>query len=545
MRVSSIKKLSLAWLIALATMVAMVIPMVSATPAQALAVPVGATLDCDDESGNTGDPEVDDRADNLSGETETYTCTVTAPDGDDEGTDPDPVPDAVLDAEHQGPNDPDNRGYANVSNLTADYDNACTTGANGACTFLVEQNDGEFGDDAFVCFWVDDDADSAYLDGGDVFDGGQCDSDESNGEPENNDLTDKVNISWVAQAADLDASPETATSQSGTSHTVTALVINEAGDPAADELVDFEVEGGPNDGVVCNDVTTAADGTTSCTYDDARDPTTGGDDTIRVYVTGQKDGAEVPAEEDVDLTDVVTKTWTAEAPVTQCDDDVDNDGDGRTDFGDDPGCDSPEDDDETDGCDINGTSEGDVLTGTPAGEVICGRGGDDTITGEAGDDIVLGGPGDDIIAGGGGNDTMSGSSGADSIRGGSDDDDIRGGSGADDIRGGSGLDLVSAGGGRDQVTGGSGADLLDGEDGKDVLSGDGGADTLRGGSGNDTLRGGKGPDTLKGGSDNDVLRGGGSRDSLKGGRGDDFLDGGPGADTCSGGPGNDSRRRCE
>ena len=35
--------------------------------------------------------------------------------------------------------------------------------------------------------------------------------------------------------------------------------------------------------------------------------------------------------------------------VTQCSDGDDNDGDGRTDFGDDPGCISALDDDETDG----------------------------------------------------------------------------------------------------------------------------------------------------------------------------------------------------
>ena len=75
------------------------------------------------------------------------------------------------------------------------------------------------------------------------------------------------------------------------------------------------------------------------------------------------------------------RVWGTGPPV-ECDDGVDNDGDTRTDFGDDPGCNSPEDDDETDGCDINGTTEADVLVGTSAGEVICGMGGDDTITGD-------------------------------------------------------------------------------------------------------------------------------------------------------------------
>lgn len=42
----------------------------------------------------------------------------------------------------------------------------------------------------------------------------------------------------------------------------------------------------------------------------------------------------------------VTKTW-EEQPVTQCDDGVDNDGDGWVDFPDDPGCDDAADDDES------------------------------------------------------------------------------------------------------------------------------------------------------------------------------------------------------
>ena len=497
MRVT-ISKRSLAWLIALATMVALVIPLVSATPAQAV-VPAGTTLDCDDQNGDVADVEVSDREEDSGGQSETYTCKVTAPDGADVGTERDPVPDVLLDAEHQGPNDPDNRTFANNANVTADYDDACTTNAAGTCTFQITQSEDEFGS-AFVCFWVDDDADNVYEDGGSGFDGGECDNVESTTEAENNDVTDKVNLNWVAAADVLDASPETASSASGGSHTVTATVTDEAGAPADGELVDFELEGPRNDlGVVCNDVTTDAAGTASCTYADAGDAATGGDDTIRVYVQGERDGNETADAEDGDLTDVVLNTWTP-APDTACSDGVDNDGDTRTDFGDDPGCASPEDDSETDGCDINGTQGNNVLVGTGAGEIICGRGGNDTISGRGG---------------------------------------------ADDIRGGFGLDRVSAGSGRDRVTGGSGADVLNGEDGRDTLLGEGGADTLRGGAGNDRLRGGNGPDRLRGGSDNDVLRGGRGRDSLKGGRGNDFLDGGPRADTCLGGPGVDTRRRCE
>ena len=469
---------SLAWLTGL-TMIALMIPAASATPmlpralgSSALssesvaAVPAGATLDCDDESGDSGDPEVDDRETNLSGEAETYTCAVTAPDGADEGAERDPVSDVSIDSEHQGPNDPDNRGFGNGNNPTADYDDACTTDVGGTCTFVLEPLEAQFGA-AFVCFWVDDDADDQYQDSVDIIDGGDCDSSENTTEAENNDLTDKVNKIWLPQVAEVDAQPKTDTNPSGTSHTVTALATDEAGDPAENELVDFEVEGPRNDlGVVCNDVATDAEGTASCTYDDSGDPEVGGNDTIRVYVQGQRDGAEVPADDDGDTTDVVTKSWAAVTPVVECGDGVDNDGDGRTDFGDDPGCDSPDDDDESDGCDINGTSEADVLVGTDAGEIICGRGGGDTITGNGGIDTIRGGLGADAIGGGTGGDTISGGSGKDSLRGGRGPDRVVGGPGNDILSGGDGSDSIDGNAGNDFLNGGKGTDSCSGGPGK-------------------------------------------------------------------------------
>jgi hypothetical protein len=106
------------------------------------------------------------------------------------------------------------------------------------------------------------------------------------------------------------------------------------------------------------------------------------------------------------VTALPSEAWTG--PPIECNDGVDNDGDGRTDFGDDPGCNSPEDDDETDSCDINGTSEADVLVGTSASEIICGWGGADTITGNRGNDNIGGGGGSDNIGGGSGSDTIDG-----------------------------------------------------------------------------------------------------------------------------------------
>ena len=356
---------SLAWLTGLTVLVGLIIPAAAATPLRPRAhgssglsskiiavVPPETTLDCDDESGDTDDPEVDDRQTNLSGEAETYTCAVTAQDGADEGTERDPVPDVSVDSEHQRANDPDNKGFGNANNPTADYDDACTTDVDGTCTFVLDDApEAEVGP-AFVCFWVDDDADSQYQDSVDPFDGGDCDNNENTTEAEKNDVTDKVN-----------------------------------------------------------------------------------------------------------------KTWEAVDPV-ECDDAVDNDGDGRTDFGDDPGCDSPEDDDESDGCDINGTSEADELVGTEAGEIICGRGGGDTIRGNGGADTIGGGLGADTIGGGRGGDTIGGGSGRDTIGGGRGPDRIAGGPGNDILGGGEGRDSISGNAGNDSLDGGTGTDSCNGGPGK-------------------------------------------------------------------------------
>jgi len=172
-----------------------------------------------------------------------------------------------------------------------------------------------------------------------------------------------------------------------------------------------------------------------------------------------------------------TPTATQTPPRTQCNDGIDNDGDGFVDLND-PNCSGPNDNDESGTLPrgecanvraIRGTDGNDVLIGTSGDEAVCGFGGNDTIRGSAGNDILVGGGGDDTL---------------------------EGGSGSDTLRGGSGNDV------------------------------------LEGGGGNDVLRGGAGADTLKGNGGNDTLRGGGGRDTLRGGRGDDINNGGAGADIC-------------
>jgi hypothetical protein len=113
------------------------------------------TLDCVDESG-------DDEATSRTGRGETYTCTATTPDG--------PIPNARIDAENlAGANDPDNSAAAG----TADFNDACTTGADGTCTFALPP--GSQAGTADICFWIDDNEDNEYDPTDRSFDGGLCD----------------------------------------------------------------------------------------------------------------------------------------------------------------------------------------------------------------------------------------------------------------------------------------------------------------------------------------------------------------------------------
>ena len=176
-------------------------------------------------------------------------------------------------------------------------------------------------------------------------------------------------------------------------------------------------------------------------------------------------------------------------PPKQCSDGRDNDSDGKTDFGtgpnNDPGCSSPNDNNEANPppppparhCTINGTRGNDIIRGTPGRDVICAGAGNDIVSGRGGNDVILGGSGNDILRGEDGNDR------------------IEGGSGNDILKGGSGNDILKGGLGRDTLVGGPGHDNLSGGSGNDILKGGSGRDTLVGGSGNDILKGGGDPDS--------------------------------------------------
>ena len=164
-------------------------------------------------------------------------------------------------------------------------------------------------------------------------------------------------------------------------------------------------------------------------------------------------------------------------PAPQCSDGEDNDGDGRTDHPKDPGCSSPDDNNETNPaapparCTITGSARGEVIRGTAGDDVICAGGGDDVVYGRGGNDVVRGGGGDDVLRGGDGSDRIDGGEGNDVLYGGDSPDRLAGGEGNDSVYGGAGSDRLAGQQGRDSLH------TRDGTRGNDVADGGLGADS--------------------------------------------------------------------
>jgi Ca2+-binding RTX toxin-like protein len=316
----------------------------------------------------------------------------------------------------------------------------------------------------------------------------------------------------VQSARAIALTPETDTNQPNTNHEVTAKVTDRFDNPVQNVAVTWTRDGAGS--VVSQEITTNSQGEARLVVTSQVEGTTTVTGTLSGAATDCDEAANAPADRPDttagNCSDTATKTWGG--PQTECNDGEDNDGDGLTDFPDDPQCSSETDDSEAGpiprlcrnrGASENvivGTSSADVLTGTGGRDVICGAGGNDVINGRGGNDLIAGNGGDDSIAGGGGKDNISGNRGDDNISGGR---------------------------------------------GNDALKGNGGNDTLKGNAGIDTLTGGGGNDTLLGGADDDILKGGRGRDTLRGGKGDDVLDGGAGRDRCFGNAGRDRLRKCE
>jgi hypothetical protein len=343
----------------------------------------GAVLDCDDASGD------DTETNPVTGpsSSETYTCTVvdTAPTPDV------PVSGVRIDAENlNGANDPDNSAAAG----TADFDDACTTAANGTCTVTIAASESQAGP-ADICFWIDEDNDGVFDPAGVEADGGECE--EQVNAPENDDKTDTVTKTWGGlEPRNIDARPEEATNAPGTVHRIVAVVTDREGNRVAGVTVTFTesgvgafVGGGSTVSATTNEMGRAtADVTTQTTESGTQTitaslPTSGGVDECE-RAAGDPAGA--PAG---NCSDQVTKTWAA-CPGFE--------GDTRN--------------------QVVGTPQDDELVGTPGRDVICGLGGDDVIRARGGRDLVRGGAGDDRMRGGPGNDRLLGGAGPDTAIGG-------------------------------------------------------------------------------------------------------------------------------
>jgi len=132
------------------------------------------------------------------------------------------------------------------------------------------------------------------------------------------------NLPCEAPVSGISLTPETATNDVGTSHTVTATVTDLLGDPVEGVEVTFEVTDGPNASATgtCSanaDCTTDANGQVSFTY--TSDGTTGTDEIEGCRVPEQDAVDVVPAQEvlpivvEPEACDTAAKTWEEPAPT--------------------------------------------------------------------------------------------------------------------------------------------------------------------------------------------------------------------------------------
>lgn len=520
-------------------------------------------LDCDPET-----------ATNPTGTSHTVTCTAR----DSSNT---IVSNANIDAEATGANDPDGANSPDSPDFT------CTTNSQGQCSFTHGSGGQGSSTQAGMTTY------RAWIDSGN--DNGPAEADTAEGQNEGTtpgnegepDNTDVVTKTWTGDARRIDCEPETATNNTGTTHTVTCTVTDNGGQRVSGEQVTFTEEGvGEIQGSSTDTTDQNGQVTVTTTSSEA------GQQTITGTLNDDLDGAEPNEVDECDraagdpqgapageCSDTVAKTW--QTPTEpECSDRVDNDNDGQTDYPDDPGCASATDDDESDsqfpnqefggeqgqpvtegacvgfttgsvqqnpngsGLVIVGTNGNDALQGSEAGDLICALDGDDAVQGHGGDDTIHGGAGKDAIEAGDGSDSVFGDDDKDVILGDAGNDDLEGGQGNDNMSGGAGQDELRGQGGWDTLKGNADDDLLVGARGNDILQGGGGNDVGRAGAGDDVLKGYRGNDELRGGGGEDLIRGSAGRDRLFGNAGNDVINGGPGKDRCRGGRGRDILRNC-
>lgn len=278
-------------------------------------IPANATLDCVDESGD------DTQVNPVSGPdaTETYTCTVFQ-DADNDGTfdqGEQVVQGVAIDAEIQGVNDPDDRGFNDPANTTADRDNACTTDAQGRCTIQIAPAENQAGT-AQICFFTDADNDNTFAAEGTENSGGQC-GEENAGTEATDRRTDVVTKTWAqAGPGEVDVAPDVANNVAGTQHTVTVTVRDQFGNPVAGQNVDLYVRG--RNTIDQQNLVTNQQGQVTFAYTDTGPANQEGQDTITACVDADQDNTftEVPAQggntaqvncETGELEDDALKNW--------------------------------------------------------------------------------------------------------------------------------------------------------------------------------------------------------------------------------------------
>ena len=270
-------------------------------------------------------PEVASNPASGDGSTETYTCQLWDSKGTASTTDDTTLASAGtrVDGENlAGANDPDDSSAAG----TVDFNDACMTGTNGACTINIVPNEAQAGD-ALICFWADADSDNVFAPAGDQNDGGGCDeADELTnsgtasattiGTAERDDRTDVVRKTWVARgvAAEIDCTPESDQNIRGTTHTVTCTVVDAFGNPVAGAAADFDVTG--RNAAAQNNSTTNQNGVVSFSYADSNAPLTfeGQADTIRGCIDPDAT-AGCATVTNTDLYDTLRKYWFSSEPT--------------------------------------------------------------------------------------------------------------------------------------------------------------------------------------------------------------------------------------
>jgi hypothetical protein len=289
-------------------------------------LPANTVLDCS--------PEVATNPSTGDGSAETYTCQLY----NNNGTPADTTDDSTratagitLDAENNGPaNDPDDAGFATGGNATADYNDVCTTDANGACTATINSSEAQAGT-SLICFWVDNDTDNVYSNAGDENDGANCTGDAGTSEDtggdgttrigaansNRDDQTDVVQKTWVARgvAAVIDCSPESDQNVRGSQHSVTCKVTDAFGTAVQGASVDFSVTG-RNPQSTDNQFTNA-NGEATLTYTDSNAALTaeGQADTIEGCIESDAGaGCTGPGTDSGDTEDVVSKFWFTTLP---------------------------------------------------------------------------------------------------------------------------------------------------------------------------------------------------------------------------------------